>query len=232
MSDLKTESIKFIKQNKHLLIERFIINSGYQPVDKPLTIFMAGSPGAGKTEFSKRFIVNRENSCVRIDADDIREIIPGYTGNNSDEVQSAASIGMEKLYDYILKYKYEAVIDGTLASYDVAKRNIERALKRDRVVYIFYVYQDPLSAWFFTKAREKTEGRVITKEVFVEDFFKAYENVNKLKEEFKDNIEVYVIEKNYDHDLVKFERNIATLDGVVKIPYNKQTLAKELKDIV
>jgi len=193
---------------------------------------MAGSPGAGKTEFSKHFISNRESPCIRIDADDIRETIPGYNGKNSDEVQSAASIGVEKLYDYILKYKYDALIDGTLASYNVAERNVERALKRGRVVYIFYVYQDPLSAWFFTKAREKAEGRVIRKEIFIDDFFKARDNVNKLKQKFKKDIEVYVIEKNYDHDLVKFDRNVDSLDGIIQIPYNKQTLAKKLEDIV
>jgi predicted ABC-type ATPase len=232
MTDLKTESIKFIKQNKRLIIDKFITGIERESNDKLLTVFMAGSPGAGKTEFSKRFIAGRENSCVRIDADDIRELIPGYNGKNSDEVQSAASIGVEKLYDCILKYKYEAIIDGTLASYRVAERNIERALKRNRIVYLFYIYQDPIIAWFFTKTREKLEGRVVTKEIFIEVFFKAYENVNKLKHKFGNNIEVYVIEKNFDHDLVIFEKNVVSIDSVTHITYNRQTLAQRLADNV
>ena len=56
--------------------------------------------------------------------------------------------------------------------------------------------------------------------------------MNKLKQKFKKDIEVYVIEKNYDHDLVKFDRNVDSLDGIIQIPYNKQTLAKKLEDIV
>ncbi len=47
------EAKKFIKKNKKLLIEKFANLDLYKPVVSPVTIFMAGSPGAGKTEFSK-----------------------------------------------------------------------------------------------------------------------------------------------------------------------------------
>ena len=47
---------------------------------------MAGSPGAGKTEYSKRFVdgVKKDTgaSIVRIDGDEIREILPQYNGSN------------------------------------------------------------------------------------------------------------------------------------------------------
>ena len=47
---------KFIKKNKDLLFEKFAGGKIYQPNENPISLFMAGSPGAGKTEYSKRFI--------------------------------------------------------------------------------------------------------------------------------------------------------------------------------
>ena len=45
------------------------------------------------------------------------------------------------------------IIDGTFA-YGNALENIERSLKYKRIVELWFVYQDPLKAWEFTKIRE------------------------------------------------------------------------------
>lgn len=230
--NITKESIEFIKRNKRLLIDRFIVDIGCESVKNPITIFMAGSPGAGKTEFSKRFIKNQlKKPCVRIDADDIRELIPGYNGKNSDQVHSAACVGVEKLYDNVLKFNHDTVVDGTLSSYEVAKKNIERAIKKDRKIYIFYVYQEPLTTWSFAKAREKLEGRTISKEVFVKDFFKAKENVKRLKDVFNSKLELYLIEKDFQHNVVKFQVDV-DIDNFIHIPYNQESLANKLSDSV
>ncbi len=42
-----------------------------------------------------------KGGIVRIDADEIREIIPQYTGGNSDLVQGAASIGVDILHNHV-----------------------------------------------------------------------------------------------------------------------------------
>ncbi len=66
---------KFVKSNVDLLIEKFASLEEYPPSNKPFTLFMAGSPGAGKTEFSKslvNIIKQREKApIIRIDADEI-----------------------------------------------------------------------------------------------------------------------------------------------------------------
>lgn len=80
---IQKEAIAFIKKNKRFLIERLILKNRYWPDAQPLSIFMAGSPGAGKTEFSKRLIKENNINAVRIDADEIKTIIPQYTGKNS-----------------------------------------------------------------------------------------------------------------------------------------------------
>ncbi|MBU6431262.1 MAG: zeta toxin family protein [Patescibacteria group bacterium] len=46
----------FIKENIKLLINKFAEKTKYPPDDNPVSIFMSGAPGAGKTEFSKNLI--------------------------------------------------------------------------------------------------------------------------------------------------------------------------------
>jgi UDP-N-acetylglucosamine kinase len=69
----------------------------------PAASFMAGTPGAGKTEFSKRLIENFSVKPLRIDTDELREKIPGYTGANSKVVQGAASVALDRILDRVLK---------------------------------------------------------------------------------------------------------------------------------
>ena len=224
---------EFIKKNKRLLFEKFASSKIYHPNENPISLFMAGSPGAGKTEYSKALIKMAESSAnpiVRIDADEIREMIPQYNGANSDIVQSAASIGVHKLYNYVLKNKLNTMVDGTFAKFEIVHRNIERSLKRNRSVGIYYIYQDPLVAWEFTKKREKLEGRKVPKRVFVEAFFNAKENVIKIKSIFKDEVKVYLVIKNYSNNIEKFYPKVARVDKYLKDNYNEKRLYDLLKD--
>lgn len=172
---------EFIKKNKRLLFEKFASDKIYKPNEKPISLFMAGSPGAGKTEYSKRFIEKFNSDMIRIDADDIRQIIPQYNGANSDVVQGAASIAVDILYSHALKNKYNLLLDGTFAKFDIVYRNVERSIDKNREVMICYIYQDPLVAWAFTKKREKLEGRMVPKKAFIEAFINARKNVIKIK---------------------------------------------------
>jgi len=223
----------FIKKNKNLLFEKFASDKIYKPNDKPISLFMAGSPGAGKTEYSKALIElakNSANSIVRIDADEIREIIPQYNGANSDVVQAAASIGVHKLYDYALKNRLNAMIDGTFASFEISHRNIERSLNRDRSVGIYYVYQNPLAAWEFTKKRERLEGRKVPKKVFIESFINARENVAKIESIFRNKIRIYLVVKDYNKSTEKFYPNVSNIDSHLETSYSIESLNQLLKD--
>lgn len=95
---------RYVKTNTHEIIERF---AGATPseLNSPTTIFTAGSPGAGKTEFANQFaarFAERGSPMVHIDADEIRNLLPGYTGGNSYVFQKAAVIGVQKLFDHVL----------------------------------------------------------------------------------------------------------------------------------
>jgi len=143
--NLSEQATQYIKQNKKILFEKFANEELFKSVDSPSSFFMAGSPGAGKTEFSKRFLSrhieekkerNSDYNVIRIDADDIREILPGYTGSNSHLFQSAVSLGVNELYSFVLKKKINVLVDGTFSSEKYAMQNIERSLKRGRFVFV------------------------------------------------------------------------------------------------
>ena len=207
----------------------------FRSFSMPSTFFMAGSPGAGKTEASKNFIKNVNEKIdflvVRIDADEIRNLCPGYTGSNSHLFQGAVSLGVNKLYDYVLRKKYNVVLDSTFSSYQYAESNVKIALDKKREVHIIYIYQDPKIAWEFTQKRERLENRKITLDVFVDDFIKDKENVNKIKEIFGGKIKISLIKKDYNNGIEKLWVNIDKVDNYIKFEYNKKSLYNVIKDI-
>lgn len=242
--DVAEEAISFVKKNKKEIIKKFADSSKHKAFQAPISFFMAGSPGAGKTEVSKYFIDLVEKSInqkakeegldesftiVRIDGDEIREMLPGYTGTNSHLFQGAISKGVNQLYDYVLDKKFNALVDGTFSSEKYAMENIKRSIDKNRRVNILYVYQDPLKAWELTRAREAKEGRMISLDVFVDDFFKAKENVNKVKKLYGNKIEVDFIQRDFEKNIIKFEINIDSIDSYLNIDYTKDSLMEKLK---
>ena len=76
---------------------------------------MAGTPGAGKTEVSKRFLEKFTATPIRIDADDSRHKIPGYNGSNSHIIQPATALAVDKVLEKVFEKKYSFMLDGTFA---------------------------------------------------------------------------------------------------------------------
>lgn len=64
----------------------------YPPDLNPVSVFMAGSPGAGKTEASKALlndIEGEDRKTVCIDPDELRSLFPEYSGDNAALFQPA-----------------------------------------------------------------------------------------------------------------------------------------------
>ena len=227
------DAINYIKSHKKELIDRFCRLSDYPRSLNPFTMFMAGCPGAGKTEFSKSIIPelqkrDPEHRIVRIDADEIRSMIPLFNGNNAHEVQAASAIGVEKIFDHIQDHGQNCIVDGTFAKFKIAHENIVRSLNKSRKVGIFYLYQEPLIAWDFTKKRDAIEKRNIPKDAFIESFFTSKENVVKIKAEFGDQIELNVIIKNEANEAGKMLFNVPTVDKKLGAGYTMGSLQKLL----
>ncbi len=224
---LSDEAVLFIKQHVHEIIEKF---AGHILVEEnfPTTIFTAGSPGAGKTEFAHRMIEafqkNRAHVLAHIDADAIRSMLPNYTGSNSYIFQKAVSDGVSKIFDHVIRARKSCVLDGTFSHYSIARTNIVRCIAHDRIVAIAYLCEDPIRAWQFTQAREKTEGRRILKDKFIEQFFAAPNVVMKIKEEFGDRVNLWNVKKNYETNAYIIDAGVAKIDDSLNLQYSKEQL--------
>jgi adenylylsulfate kinase-like enzyme len=147
---IEDEALEFARKHKKAIAKRLTDPERFVPEDEPVSVFMAGSPGAGKTEASIELLamVEADNSeILRIDPDDLRLEFPGYTGDNSCLFQKGISVLVEKVHDLALKQKQSFLLDGTLSNYGKAEQNISRSLKKGRVVQILYVYQEPMLAY-------------------------------------------------------------------------------------
>ncbi|MEX0995693.1 MAG: zeta toxin family protein [Flavobacteriaceae bacterium] len=234
--EIQTKALQWIKRNKHKLLEKFASDDKYLKVDRPISVFMAGSPGAGKTEFSKMLIEKIFSNTpmqplVRIDPDEIREMIPNYTGGNAYLFQQATDRAVHELHNYCLRKGKNFILDGTLYNYQRAEENISRSLKRDREVIVFYLYLNPYVAWDITQKREVIEGRKILKEDFITKLFASRATIKKIKKKFGTSIQLWAVKKrSVDADDFKHWDNIdiKTLDKHVNIPYNEDQLKHDL----
>ncbi|HED05569.1 MAG TPA: Zeta toxin, partial [Ignavibacteria bacterium] len=170
-------------------------------------------------------------SILRIDPDDLRVEFIDYNGANSTLFQGATSIVADKMQDEALSQDQSYIFDGTLTNLIRARENIKRSLKHGRDVFIVYVYQDPLQAWKFVKAREAKDGRAIPLDVFIYKYFQARENVNILKRDFGKWVQVDVIVKNIDGTDFKYRENIDMVDSHIPEKYDREELKGLLSNI-
>lgn len=228
--EIEESAIKFAKANRSAISSRLTDATIFQPEESAVSVFMAGSPGAGKTEASKALIeeiTKGGNDILRIDPDDLRAEFSAYNGNNSYLFHRAVSILVERIHDRALKQNQSFVLDGTLSKYEKAEDNINRSLKRNRTVLILYVYQNPFLAWQFVKARERVEGRRIEAEHFIEQYFGARDTVNRLKQHFDKRIEVDLLLKDTDNTIRSYKANIDRIDNHIPEKYDRSALEKQ-----
>ena len=176
--------------------------------DERSAIFMAGLPGAGKTEFANGLLqILQPGSMVRLDMDEIATKIEGYTPREADRFRSGASIILARAIDEVLRQKMNFLLDGTFG-HKRAIENVQRALGMVYAVKIFYVVQDPRVAWNFTKQREKIEHRAISLEGFVNAFFNTPRNIFDLMSQKYDKMGVTIIRKDNTNAEVGRQENI------------------------
>jgi UDP-N-acetylglucosamine kinase len=219
--EVLAQALAYAKSHRtRIARERTDLNK-FPSEEQPVSVFMAGSPGAGKTEASME-LLSEFDSILRIDPDDLRVEFPAYGGSNSWLFQGAVALLVERIHDRALAQGQSFLLDGTLSNYAVAEKNIERSLKRGRLVQILYVYQEPAFAWQFVRAREVHEGRYIPPEKFVDQYFLAREVVQKLKDKYDQQIRVDVLLKNTDGTTQRSFADVDNVDKLVPERFNRE----------
>ena len=168
-----------------------------------------------KTEASKALLSEFDAKILRLDIDDLRERFPGYSGGNSHLFQAGACILLEKAQDLALDQRQSFILDGTMADFERAKKNIQRSLNKKRTVQILFVYQQPDQAWKFVQAREKVEGRRVLPELFIKQYFSSRETVNQLKKEFGKRVKLDLLIKNVDGSNKVYHANVNEIDSYI-----------------
>lgn len=231
--EITDAAIAFAQANKKQIAKKLTDKKLFPAEGHPVSVFMAGSPGAGKTESAMKLIekFSDDNSILRIDSDEVRCEFEDYNGKNSSLFQAATSILVDKMHDIALDQKQSFVFDGTLSNLERVIENIDRSLspKRNREVFIVYVYQDPVQAWEFVKKRAEKDGRVVPKEAFIEQYFAARANVNKTKDMFGKKIQVDLIVKDIDGTDLRYKENITVIDSYIKEKYSVNDLNNSLQ---
>jgi len=229
--EITQKAIAFAKTRKKQIAKRLTSKEIFPPELHPVSVFMAGSPGAGKTEAARELIqkISNKSQVLRIDSDEIRCEFEDYNGKNSALFQGATSIVVEKMHDLALKQKQSFVFDGTLSNLEKTVDNINRSLSKDREIFIVYVYQDPTQAWSFVQKRAEKDGRDVPKTAFVNQYFAARFNVTKIKESFKDRVQLDLIVKNIDGSNFLYKENIDIVDNYIKEKYSIDTLNSALE---
>ncbi|HZR02986.1 MAG TPA: zeta toxin family protein [Burkholderiales bacterium] len=226
---IQHDALQFAKANRRGIARRRTDPSTYLPEEHPVSVFMAGSPGAGKTEASIELIAKLGTPVIRIDPDELRDECPGYKGANAYLFQAAVSVLVEKIHDMALEQRQSFLLDGTLSNYDRARRNINRSLGKGRTVQILYVYQEPRLAWEFVQAREAAEGRRIPTDQFVDQYFAARDVVNRLKRELGKSIKVDLLLKNNDNSNRLYQAGVDQIDTHIPERYTRADVEQMLK---
>ena len=177
------KKIKFLKENKDKLFKTYFNN--IEIVKPKIVIFTAGASGAGKTEYAKSRI-KKEPYLLHLDTDEVREFFRpiGYNGKNSAEYQQVASKGVDILYKQAINKNFSLILDSNFASFNIAKINIQKALKHRYIIEIVYILQELEKCYEFAKAREKITNRVVHKEIIKSRFINSFDTVLKIKEIF------------------------------------------------
>jgi len=204
--------------------------SGTQAHDEPAAFFMAGLPGAGKTEFTINLIKDLALKVVRIDMDEIATHIDTYDPLHADAFREAATDVLNSVFDRSTHRRVDFIMDGTFRSKS-AIRNIERALQKDYTIKIFYIYQDPVIAWTFTQAREKIEKRSIDRRGFIDAYYEIHENIRQLFAQEYSQVTVDLVIKNESNGVGEWHRNVSMkdIDHLVNTRYTKEELERRVQ---
>lgn len=117
------DSIEYAKKHRKDFWNKLVAGKSVEEYKQ--AIYMAGTPGAGKTEAALE-LERLASNMIRIDADWFREEFPGYNGHNSSEFQRGAAWLVEWSLSRSIDKGYSYILDGTFA--------FSRAVPKERFI--------------------------------------------------------------------------------------------------
>jgi predicted kinase len=181
------------KANQARVVELFFENN--KPTKSKTAFFMAGIPGAGKTEFAENAI-KTDRELIPIEHDQIVEYIDGYRPEQYYKYRKAGSTLVTKVFDECLQNGYSFIFDGTL-SHKTGAKDVKRCLKAGYEVFIIYIVKDATLAWELTQARELVKKRSIERAGFIATCRRINANLLNIFETHRENpsFSFWVIDK-------------------------------------
>lgn len=192
---LEERAFTWAKENRSRIVKEILSQYESENYYAKQVIFLSGSPWAWKTEFIKEMLWKWfKDYFIHVDLDELRKIIPEYDWAQADCFQKWAIRIMEMLLDKAFKKKMNIILDGTFWSKTATKRNIQRAIKKEYSIKIYYIHFDPILAWKFTLWRELDEERKVPLKSFYKKYYSSFKNIKKTLRDFN-KIELVVMKK-------------------------------------
>lgn len=230
MPDPVSHPTAWARKNKKDFANRLITQSKVEPHEEPAAFFMAGLPGAGKTEFTEGLIADLNLRVVRIDTDEIASQIDGYRAEEAHAFKEGATMLLNKVFDRATHRKVDFIMDGTFRS-PSAISNVTRSISKGYFVKVFYIHQEPDIAWSFTKAREIVEKRSIDLEGFIRAYTEIDENLRALMKASIPQVTFDLVIKDASNNVGHWYENVTLeqIDKYVNRRYNKDELERMLE---
>lgn len=102
------------KKNQAAVLAKFF--KDFPHTDSKIAFFMAGIPGAGKTEFTEQVLRDSLPLLIPIEHDKLVEYIDGYQPENYYNYRKAGSTLVTEVFNACIKHNYSFIFDGTLIS--------------------------------------------------------------------------------------------------------------------
>lgn len=192
------------------------------------TIFLAGAPGSGKSEFMETIFSDLKKNFIVIDIDNYRNMFRWYDGENSSDYQQSSVRVADKVVSFCFKNNLNFILDGTFRSYGKVEQNIKQCEKYNRKMLIALIFQEPRISFYYTFLRKLNKKRNVPVDVFISWFYDSIMNIFHAMKTFN-GINLMIVHKKYkdidknifDYKIYSDIRDIYDFCRKFKIGYSK-----------
>jgi predicted ABC-type ATPase len=179
-------------------IAPFFLNPVSPTTGTPRAVFLAGQPGAGKSDLAAKAMreFRSNGGCVTVNPDDMRVYHPRYLEDAKEDDRSAAAkvhpdmkIWADRLFDDAARERKNIVVDGTLADKEHAEKRISELRSHGYRTEMRAMAVNPRTSWLGVVSRyEKEKGshtipRFVPERVHDDDCRKMPETVGALEKQ-------------------------------------------------